>query len=237
VPLTRFVKNGSGARPRGSRSTVPIVLMACELFVAVCVVSAAPAVADAGAVTPAEAAARIAGERAEVQSRGGGAETSDANPKAAQAQDADAARAEARKREQAEALARRKAEADRIIAEELENLKKAREEADRAKAAKSTPAQAKVAPAKARAALNRSARHEASSRAGERHRACAKGRVFHRKGQRWYLTGAQDTLWSIAERYYGSGSAYRRIYRGNRKRLANPDVVRPCLALRLPGRG
>jgi nucleoid-associated protein YgaU len=185
-------------------------------------------------VTPAEAAARIARERAEVQARGGGgAETSDANPKAAQAQDADAARAEARKREQAEELARRKTEYDKIIAEELENLKKAREEADRAKAAKSTPAQATMAPAKARAAIHRTARHEASSR----HRGCAKGRVFHRKGQRWYLTGAHDTLWGIAERFYGSGSAYRRIYRGNRKRLANPDVVRPCLALRLPGRG
>jgi nucleoid-associated protein YgaU len=200
--------------------------MACELFVAVCVASAAPAVAEV--VSPAEPAARIARERAGVQSRGGGTETSDANRKAAQAQDGDAAGAEARKREQAEELARRKTEYDKIIAEELENLKKAREEADRAKAAKSTPAQATMAPAKARAA---------AARAGERHRTCMKGRVFHRKGQRWYLTGAHDTLWGIAERFYGSGSVYHRIYRGNRKRLVKPDVVRPCLALRLPGRG
>jgi nucleoid-associated protein YgaU len=211
--------------------------MACELFVAVCVASAAPAVADAGEVAPAEAASRIARERAEVLSRGGGNEVSDANRKATQVQDADAARAEARKREQAEDLARRKTEYDKIIAEELENLKKAREEADRAKAAKSTPVQATMAPAKARAATDRSPLNEASSRAGVRYRTCTKGRVFHRKGQRWYLTGAHDTLWGIAERFYGSGSAYRRIYRGNRKRLANPDVVRPCLALRLPGRG
>jgi nucleoid-associated protein YgaU len=218
--------------------TVPIVLIACELLMSLCVASAVPAVADAGVVSPSEAVECIAKERAEGQSRGGGgAETSEADLRAAQAQDADAASVEARKRKQAEDLARRKAESDKIIAEELENLKKAREEADRAKAAKSTPAQATMAPVKARAATDQSSRYEASSRAGGRHRGCAKGRVFHRKGQRWYLTGAHDTLWSIAERFYGSGSAYRRIYRGNRKRLANPDVVRPCLALRLPGRG
>jgi nucleoid-associated protein YgaU len=59
----------------------------------------------------------------------------------------------------------------------------------------------------------------------------------HRRGRRWYVTGADDTLWDVAERFYGSGLAYPRIYRVNRKRLSSPHVVRPCLALRLPERG
>jgi nucleoid-associated protein YgaU len=66
---------------------------------------------------------------------------------------------------------------------------------------------------------------------------CMEGRVFRRKGRRWYITGHDDTLWDIAERFYGSGLAYPRIYRVNRSRLSSPHVVRPCLALRLPARG
>jgi nucleoid-associated protein YgaU len=65
---------------------------------------------------------------------------------------------------------------------------------------------------------------------------CAEGRVIKRKGRRWYVTGRDDTLWDIAERFYGSGLAYPRIYRVNRARLSSPHVVRPCLALRLPAR-
>ncbi len=44
------------------------------------------------------------------------------------------------------------------------------------------------------------------------------------------------TLWDIAERFYGSGLAYPRIYRANRNRLSSPHVVRPCLALEVAGR-
>ncbi len=66
---------------------------------------------------------------------------------------------------------------------------------------------------------------------------CMEGRVFKRKGRRWYITSRDDTLWDIAERFYGSGLAYPRIYRVNRNRLSSPHVVRPCLALRLPARG
>jgi nucleoid-associated protein YgaU len=65
---------------------------------------------------------------------------------------------------------------------------------------------------------------------------CVEGRVVKRKGRRWYITGRDDTLWDIAERFYGSGLAYPRIYRVNRTRLSSPHVVRPCLALRLPAR-
>lgn len=63
---------------------------------------------------------------------------------------------------------------------------------------------------------------------------CGQGRVVHRNGRRWYVTGRDDTLWDIAERFYGSGLAYPRIYRVNRSRLSSPHIVRPCLALRMP---
>lgn len=63
---------------------------------------------------------------------------------------------------------------------------------------------------------------------------CHKGHVFKRNGRRWYRTGRDDTLWDIAERFYGRGMAYPRIYRANRARMKSPHIVRPCLALRLP---
>lgn len=170
---------------------------------------------------------------------------------------AEGAQREALKRKQAEELARKKAEADKRIAEELERLKKAREEADRAKAPKDAeprsdtpqhkatitlerfylpgekrPREEKTSDGETRAAVMETDEGAGSQAAGR----CAHGRVEHRKGRRWYVTGADDTLWDIAERFYGSGLAYPRIYRVNRKRLSSPHVVRPCLALRLPGR-
>ena len=63
---------------------------------------------------------------------------------------------------------------------------------------------------------------------------CAEGRVVRRKGKRWYIAGEDDTLWDIAERFYGKGTRYTLIYKANRNRMSDPDVVRPCLRLRLP---
>ena len=169
---------------------------------------------------------------------------------------ADAAKREALKQRRTDDLARRKAEQDKRIAEDLERLKKAKEEADRAKAASASapqratitlerfylPGEKKPAAAErrdqpeslARAAARRD--QTSQQRFVRRPSRCSEGRVIHRRGQRWYVTGANDTLWGIAERYYGSGTAYPRIFKVNRKRLASPHIVRPCLALRLPGR-
>jgi nucleoid-associated protein YgaU len=187
-------------------------------------------------ISPSEAAARIATERAEAQSQRLKALEAETRRKAEQSKQeaAETAAADARKREQAEELARRKAESDKIILQELENLKKAREETDRGKDAKrkaNTPDGERTRTIANSASLTKVAFGSAV------HGRCASGRVFYRKGRRWYVTGADDTLWQIAERFYGTGSAYPRIYRANRKRLASPHVVRPCLALRLPGRG
>ncbi len=217
-----------------------------------------------------EAAATIAKERAEAETRRMDLAKADSVRKAEEANKAaaEARKQEAAKREKAEELARRKAEYDRTIAVEMERLKKAKEEADRAKSAPDKSAQATSAPnkpqQKANITLERfylpgqkrpqsteradvekrvavarnkedSARQTSVRRSGVGGR-CAEGRVIKRKGRRWYVTGADDTLWDIAERFYGSGTAYPRIYKVNRQRLSSPHIVRPCLALRLPGR-
>jgi nucleoid-associated protein YgaU len=209
--------------------------------------------------TVADAAKTIAKERAEAEARRIDLAEADTVRKAREAQAAEdkASKAEAAKRKQAEEIARRKAEYDRKIADDMERLKKAREEADRAKAAQ-VPAQQKAAitlerfylPGErkpeleetskvvgrvAEAKLEDTASAEPVRRSSASGR-CVEGRVIKRRGRRWYVTGADDTLWDIAERFYGSGTAYPRIYRVNRKRLSSPHIVRPCLALRLPGR-
>jgi nucleoid-associated protein YgaU len=214
----------------------------------------------------AEAAQTIAKERAEAEARRIELAEADTVRKAEEAKraEAEARKMEAARRAKAEEIARRKAEYDRTIAAEMERLKKAKEEADRAKsapapAAPNTPQQkanitlerfylpgekrpqsaeraedekrVAVAPTKEER-LGASAQRRSSAAGGR----CVEGRVIKRKGRRWYVTGADDTLWDIAERFYGSGTAYPRIYRVNRRRLSSPHVVRPCLALRLPGR-
>lgn len=81
---------------------------------------------------------------------------------------------------------------------------------------------------------DREVRARPSRRTRDQAGRCGRGRVVHRNGRRWYVTGRDDTLWDIAERFYGSGLAYPRIYRVNRSRLSSPHIVRPCLALRMP---
>ncbi|MBY0224683.1 MAG: LysM peptidoglycan-binding domain-containing protein [Hyphomicrobium sp.] len=198
----------------------------------------------------------IAKERAEAEARRTERAEADRVRRAEEAEKAaaEAAQKEALKRRQADELARKKAEADKRIAEELERLKLAREEADRAKARKDAELPIK-APQKVTITLERfflpgekppdtdktsasDARAIAAAKAHSNSLSgpCEHGRVVHRRGRRWYVTGADDTLWDIAERFYGSGLAYPRIYQVNRKRLSSPHVVRPCLALQLPGR-
>lgn len=204
-----------------------------------------------------QAAKEIEAERSRAESRRMEIAEADKERKAQEALKAaeDAAKREDAKRKKAEELARRKAEADKRIADELERLKRAKEEADKAKTnpepstATAPPQKAKITlepftlpgqkPAASKdgvgvAALSSGSKNIPRSRVSGR---CGEGRVTFRKGRRWYVTGANDTLWDIAERYYGTGSAYRRIYSANRKRLSSPHIVRPCLALRLPGRG
>ena len=51
----------------------------------------------------------------------------------------------------------------------------------------------------------------------------------------WYVVKKGDTLWAIAERHYGAGARYRRIYKANQGRLRRgPDWIVPCQHLYLP---
>ena len=49
-----------------------------------------------------------------------------------------------------------------------------------------------------------------------------------------YTVESGDSLWAIAERYYGDGSQWSRIYEANRDQLDNPDVIQPGQVLRIP---
>ena len=50
----------------------------------------------------------------------------------------------------------------------------------------------------------------------------------------WYVIKQGDTLWHIAEKHYGAGWRYRRIYAANRRRLRDPHHIRPCQRVYLP---
>ena len=49
-----------------------------------------------------------------------------------------------------------------------------------------------------------------------------------------YTVAEGDSLWAIAERYYGDGSQYTRIFEANTDQLENPDVIQPGQVLRIP---
>lgn len=53
---------------------------------------------------------------------------------------------------------------------------------------------------------------------------------------RTYTVEAGDTLWAIAEKYYGDGSAWPKIHEANRDRIEDPDLIRPGQVLRIPER-
>ena len=50
----------------------------------------------------------------------------------------------------------------------------------------------------------------------------------------WYVVKQGDTLWSIAERHYGAGWRYKRIYAANRRHMHNPHRISACQRVYLP---
>ena len=52
--------------------------------------------------------------------------------------------------------------------------------------------------------------------------------------QRTYTVAPGDSLSAIAERVYGSASAWPQIFEANRDQIANPDLIYPGQTLRLP---
>lgn len=51
-----------------------------------------------------------------------------------------------------------------------------------------------------------------------------------------YAVKAGDTLWSIAERHYGTGANYRVILEANREEIKNEDVIHEGQILQIPFR-
>ena len=51
---------------------------------------------------------------------------------------------------------------------------------------------------------------------------------------RTYSVEAGDSLWAIAERFYGNGSEWGRILEANRDQIENPDVIQPGQVLTIP---
>jgi len=50
-----------------------------------------------------------------------------------------------------------------------------------------------------------------------------------------YTVQKGDTLSEIAQKFYGKGSEYRRIFEANRDQLSDPDKIRPGQTLKIPG--
>jgi len=49
-----------------------------------------------------------------------------------------------------------------------------------------------------------------------------------------YTVVAGDTLWAIAQRHYGDGNQWSRVFEANRDQLDNPDMIQPGQVLRIP---
>ncbi len=51
---------------------------------------------------------------------------------------------------------------------------------------------------------------------------------------RTHTVESGDTLWAIAEKYYGDGNQYPKIFGANRDQLDNPDLIHPGQELKIP---
>jgi nucleoid-associated protein YgaU len=52
---------------------------------------------------------------------------------------------------------------------------------------------------------------------------------------RTYTVVKNDSLWKIAQRFYGSGTSYPSIYTANRATIgSNPSLIQPGMVLRIP---
>ena len=50
----------------------------------------------------------------------------------------------------------------------------------------------------------------------------------------WHEVKKGETLWKIAERYYGDGSLYPKIFEANKDTLKDPNLIRAGQKLRIP---
>lgn len=52
--------------------------------------------------------------------------------------------------------------------------------------------------------------------------------------ERTYVVEKGDTLWAIADRFYGDGTKWPRIHEANREKIDDPDVIQPGWELTIP---
>jgi nucleoid-associated protein YgaU len=52
--------------------------------------------------------------------------------------------------------------------------------------------------------------------------------------QQWHEVKKGDTLWKIAQQYYGDGSLYTNIFEANRDILKDPNLIKIGQKLRIP---
>jgi nucleoid-associated protein YgaU len=50
----------------------------------------------------------------------------------------------------------------------------------------------------------------------------------------WHEVQKGETLWKIAQRYYGDGSLYPKIFEANKDTLKDPNLIRIGQKLRIP---
>jgi len=59
--------------------------------------------------------------------------------------------------------------------------------------------------------------------------------VAEKGGERTYVVQENDTLWIIAEKVYGDGSLYMKIYEANTDQLDDPeDILDVGMVLKIP---
>lgn len=51
-----------------------------------------------------------------------------------------------------------------------------------------------------------------------------------------YTVAKGDSLWRISQKHYDTGRLYKRIYRANRRQIADPDLIYPCQKFKVPRR-
>jgi len=65
-------------------------------------------------------------------------------------------------------------------------------------------------------------------------KACSPSLHRRAKATGGYIVQPGDTLWDISQRHYRRGASFRRIYRANRRRIGNPNLIYPCQLIYLP---
>ena len=171
-----------------------------------------------------------------------------------------AAEMEARRREaeseaEAEAAAQRaaaaKAAAEKAAAEMDARRRSAQAEADAEAAAQRAAAEEAATDAAMRAAAQRKAAEEAAAgqTAAEKAKADAAAQAREALGaepkpaetrgvlggsERIYVVVAGDSLYKIAERFYGNGNRWPELFEANKAIIKNPRVIRPGQKLRIP---